>query len=61
MTDWTAGPVEAAKKGWIDGVVGSIRNIGAGRPTRVQNLPETLKGDVGLPQEDKSRGWWEYR
>jgi len=61
MTDWTAGPAEAARNGWLGGVAASIRRIGAGRPTRVQSVPETLKEDVGLVRGEKPRGWWEYR
>lgn len=61
MTDWTAETIGAAKNGGIGAIVGAIRKIGAGRPTRVQGVPETLKGDVGLVPGERPRGWWEYR
>jgi len=61
MTDWTMGPVGVAKSGWIAGVGAAIRKIGAGRPTRVQGVPDGLREDVGLVHEEKPKAWWEYR
>ena len=61
MTDWTMGPVGAAKRGWIVGVGAAIRKIGMGRGTRVQGVPDGLREDVGLARGEKPKGWWEYR
>lgn len=61
MTDWTAGPIGAARNGWIGGVAAAIRKIGAGRIAQAEGVPDGLREDVGLVRGEKPKGWWEYR